>query len=60
MKHLIRVSIFLEVDTDHPDFHGPTDPDLILGHAREAFSDFSEFEASDGMAYMHHQVELVE
>lgn len=61
MKHLVRVSIFVEVDTDHTDYIGPMDIEGILDDCRNSFAASDLYEASeDGMTVTSFQVELVE
>lgn len=64
MKHLIKVSIFVEVDMDHPTYpkDETRDIDVVVQRARETFQGGFESggKVSGGTLFAGCQVELVE
>lgn len=42
MKHCLKISLFVEVDTDAPNYFGPDDPEEICSETEKDFRFFLE------------------
>lgn len=60
MKHPIKVTIYLDVDTSHADYHGSLDIDDIVAKANADFSPLMDGQCEDGTQITNVVVEAVE